>query len=538
MLDAPGNKNYICNLCACDPDAQGEQSGIALGFRTDFPAKIDSTSTRLEKAEGAPKRSGPPEESVTSKTPSPRRSLEPLCSNAADLYTASAREQIGEVLDSWLANNLATPFELLHRPDLIKKLEASSRDLQHAFQKVAVPMALARRASVHEVMRSLHGVADQAIARMLRDERQGLLPRIDGATFAAACATSLPDPEHGYRLAAGVAGFIAAADSWGGKVSLLMDLAEAAPADGSARTLALTILEQALEDVCRSPLGMAELLGPDLDLGALLLGMTRLAHGGIIDAVFQAHASLRPLASPLPAAGARLARRIDRGDFPNLQLALSRRILTELDSKRRLAPDSAMGEITAVRGLAVALTAASGPCLPAEDVAEAILIRSQRLVEPNFIATLLHQQVSLVAGLDGLLTVLKNVTGDANRRRALRFIEATVTPPQFKTDLLDATGSPEAALEAVAGVYRKLTHKGSGLVGIEPLLERLSEVGGALESEGAVVRGLTDGLMPRARKLAALQAMAEGKSAPPGPAAKRAADALRKFAATQDPVSG
>jgi len=330
-----------------------------------------------------------------------------------------------------------------------------------------------------------------------------------------------------------VAGFSATADSWGGKVALLIDLAEAAPADRPARALALATLEQALEDVCRAPLGMAQLLGPDLDLGAFLLGLTRLAHGGIIDAVFQAHASLRPLASPLPAAGARLAQRIDRGEFPNLKLALSRRILADLDTKRRLAPNSAMGEITAVRGLAVALTAASGPCLPAEDVAEAILLRSQRLVEPNFIATLLHEQVSLVAGLDGLLTVLKNVTGDANRRRALRFVEATVTPPQFKTDLLSAPGSAEAALQALAPHYRKLSHKASGLVGVEPILERLSEVGGALEAEGHVVRGLTDGLTPRARKLEALAAMAEAKTAPPGPAVKRAADALGRLSTIQ-----
>jgi hypothetical protein len=52
MLEAFGTKNYICNFHACDPDAQGEQSGIALGIRTDFPAKIESTSTRLEKGRG------------------------------------------------------------------------------------------------------------------------------------------------------------------------------------------------------------------------------------------------------------------------------------------------------------------------------------------------------------------------------------------------------------------------------------------------------------------------------------------------------
>ena len=40
-----------------------------------------------------------------------------------------------------------------------------------------MPLALARGASVHEVMRGLHAVADQAIARMLRDEKQGLLAK-------------------------------------------------------------------------------------------------------------------------------------------------------------------------------------------------------------------------------------------------------------------------------------------------------------------------------------------------------------------------
>ena len=59
---------------------------------------------------------------------------EPLCVTPQDLYTIHARERIGRLLESWLERNHATPFELLHRPDLVEQLETSGTDLQHAIQ--------------------------------------------------------------------------------------------------------------------------------------------------------------------------------------------------------------------------------------------------------------------------------------------------------------------------------------------------------------------------------------------------------------------
>lgn len=447
-----------------------------------------------------------------------------------------AREQIGRVLESWLAANQATPFELLHRPDLIRKLEASSRDLQHAFQKVAVPLALARGASVHEVMRSLHAVADQAIARILRDEKQGLLVTIDLGSFAAACAAAEASFE--YRLGAGVAAYMAAAESWQNKVERLLDLVVAAPSGGPARTLALGILEPALEDLCGSELGLAQLIGAELELGCFLLALVRLAHGGTIDAIIAVHPTLQTLVAPLPAPGARLARHFENGDFSGLRLVISRRVLTELDTPRRLHPGSAVGEIAAVRGLAVAMTAASGPLLPAEDVAEAILRRSERLVEPNFINTLLHEQNGLVAGLDALMTVLESVTGEANRRRALRFVEAAVLAPQFKHDLLNAAGDAMGALQVLARTYRRLARAGGGVVGVQDLLDGIGQTAGAIDLEGGVIADLAGGMTAKPKKLAALQAMVNGETAPPGPAARHAADALRKLGVSGDQVAG
>src|SRR5215213_3500014 len=67
--------------------------------------------------------------------------LDPLCVSPSDLYTGHARERIGRLLHAWLDRHRVTPFELLHRADLIEKLEAAGMDLQHAVQKVAVPEA-------------------------------------------------------------------------------------------------------------------------------------------------------------------------------------------------------------------------------------------------------------------------------------------------------------------------------------------------------------------------------------------------------------
>jgi hypothetical protein len=159
----------------------------------------------------------------------PKEEPQPLCVTPQDLYTLHARERIGRLLEGWLERNSATPFELLHRPDLVEKLEASGIDLQHAIQKIAVPEAHARGMSVHELMRVFQGLIERAVERLLKDSRKGSLPNLDKEGFAAAAERLATDPERGYLLGAGVAASIAPAHTWSDKVDRLMDLADAAP---------------------------------------------------------------------------------------------------------------------------------------------------------------------------------------------------------------------------------------------------------------------------------------------------------------------
>ena len=71
----------------------------------------------------------------------PQADAQPLCVTPQDLYTVHARDRIGRLLEGWLERKNCTPFELLHRADLVEELESSGTDLQHAIQKVAIPEA-------------------------------------------------------------------------------------------------------------------------------------------------------------------------------------------------------------------------------------------------------------------------------------------------------------------------------------------------------------------------------------------------------------
>src|SRR5580658_4839669 len=119
------------------------------------------------------------------KVKKPREGLEPLCVSPHDLYTVHARDRIGRLLEGWLARNKATPFELLHRADLIEKLEATGLELQHAIQKVSIPEAQARGKTVHNVIRDFQKLTQLTIDRVMKDERKGRFPNFEIEAFAA-----------------------------------------------------------------------------------------------------------------------------------------------------------------------------------------------------------------------------------------------------------------------------------------------------------------------------------------------------------------
>ena len=451
-----------------------------------------------------------------------REDFEPLCVSPQDLYTGHARDRIGRLLEGWLTRNRVTPFELLHRPDLIERLEAAGMDLQHAIQKISVPEAQARGTSVHEIIRSFQRLVQASIDRVLRDSKRGAFPVVSPQSFAADTEKAMGEAEPQYILGVGVARAIAAGDRWSEKVGLLLDLADSAPQSTPARGLALQVIEQPLAEVLAGRSGMSDLLGPDLDLGGSLAAMTRLAAAETVEALAGIEPSVAKVMPPLHSAAARLANWLDGPHFEHVRAAIARRVLKELTGPRRLRPTDAAGEIAVLRALAMVLTASAGRLMSLEEVQEVFITRSGMLVRSDFVESYLDKSATPLVEVEQLLWLAENVTGPANKRHASRWISATVGSLRFETSVREAPESAGVKLAALANLQRSVQRTGFVPEETAPIAAKLGDVGGLVEADARLAVSLSRSSAPTFQKLSALLRLATGESAPLGPAADRA----------------
>lgn len=450
---------------------------------------------------------------------------DPLCVSPQDLYTVHARERIGRLLEGWLERKGATPFELLHRADLVEALEASGTDLQHAIQKVAIPEAQARGLSVHELMRTFTGLVERAITRLLKDSRKGGMPDLDKEGFARAAERVSHEPERAYLLGAGVAASIAPAKSWAEKVSRLLDLADAAPVAGPPRALALQTIEQPMAEILGSRSGLDNIIGQNLDLGGQLAAMTRLAACETVEALMRAEPAVADIMPPLSEAATRLAKWLSGDDFRSVRAAIAHRVVRELNGPRRLRPGDAPGEIEVMRGLAMTLTAAAaaGALLNVDDVQAAFVQRSRMLVTSDFVdAYLGGGERTAREETEALVWLVENVIGGANKRQAGRYLSAGVAALRFEKEFRYGPDTAAVKLQKLAALQRSVARGGLAPEDYGPIQEKIGVVGGLVEADARLISTLSKTPAPPSQKLLLLLRLAAGETAPFGPAADRA----------------
>ncbi len=452
----------------------------------------------------------------------------PLCVTPQDLYSHHARERIGRLLDGWLRRKGVTPFELLHRPDLVEQLEASGVEIQHAIQKIAIPEAQSRGRTTHDMIRSFQALVDRTIERLIKDGRRNVFPKFDKASFAQTAEALSEEAERGYLLGAGVAAFMAGGNRWGEKVGKLLDLADGAPAAGRARGLALQVLEQPLSEIVSIKDGLAELLGPDLDLGGVLAALTRLAAGAEIKALTSFDPGLEQQLPPLEGEAARLAEWLQRDAFEVVRANLARRVVRDLKSPRRLRPSDSDGEIRILRALAMALMASAPKLLPAHDVQDAIIERSKTLVGSDFVSVYLDKRGSALLEIEALIRLAENVVGPANKRAAARWIVAATGSLKFESEIRRGPGSPLARLASLAELQKSIKRAALFEADERDCLTKLGEIGAVLEADHKLVMAIGRSESPMTVRLGLLLRLASAEAGPAGPVAQRAkSEAMR-----------
>jgi len=461
----------------------------------------------------------------------------PACSAPAELYSPHARALIGRVLEDWLRRQGVTAFELLHRPDLAERLEASGVEMQHAIQKVAVPESQASGQDLHGLMRHYQRLAEATIARLLKAGRGGQFPDLSERSVADLAHRLGGSPDRAFIMGGAVAGALRDARGARERLDALMDLIDAAPAEGPPRALVVVAVEQIAAEMLASRANLAEILGPSLDHGSNLAAVVRMIAPNEVEALLARDPRMALMTPRIEGPASRLALRLAAGEFPLLSAALGRMVLRELSSTRRLRPNDPEGEIDILRVLAMTLTAASGRLLSLDEVQTAFVDRSKALVTADFVAAYVKDCPTVLAEAELLTRLCENVTGGANKRAAARWLSACITSLRFESEMRQTgPGKPPASqkLAVLARLQRSVRSAQLGELDQRQIQEAIGVLGGTLEAEAGLVQQIARASVGPLQKLTALLRLATGEAAPQGPAADRArTEAIRLLRAPE-----
>ena len=451
--------------------------------------------------------------------------LRPACSGPAELYSPHARALIGRVLEDWLKREGVTAFELLHRPDVAERLEASGVELQHAIQKVAVPESQATGQDVHGVVRHYQKLVEQGMARLRKAGRDGMFPALEDRSIADLARRLAGSSDRAFSMGGVVAGALKDRRGARERLGALMDLMDGAPADGPPRALVVVVVEQIVAEMLAVRTNLTEILGPSLDQGANLAAIVRMVAPAEMDGLLRMDPRLALMMPDVDGPAARLGMHLAAGDFPLLAASLARLVTRELTSPRRLRPADPVGEIDILRLLAMALTSSAGRLLTLEEVQTAFVERSKSLVTADFVGAYVNPCPTVLAEAEQLTRLCENVTGGANKRAAARWLSACIGSLRFETEMRQAVpGGPSASqkLATLARLQRAVRAAHLGEHDQTQIAEAIGAVGANLEADANLVAQIVRAQVSAPQKLAALLKLAVGEAGPLGPAADRA----------------
>lgn len=456
------------------------------------------------------------------------------CSAPADLYAPIARETLTEVLKDWLTRHRVTAYELLHRPDLAEKLDASGMELQHAIQKVAIPESQATGQSTHELIRHYQRLAEATVSRLVGAGRRDQFPDARREPLAQIADTLAGRGDRAFIMGGVLSRAIAAGRGGRERLGLLMDLADQAPAEGPGRALVMTQIEQILCDLFAARSVLTEILGSDLDQGGSLAAVVRMSAPAEIDALLRADPRVVSMIPDLDGPAARLATLMAADAFPILTRTLARMVLRELMGPRRLRPADALGEVGILRALAAALTASAGRLLTLEEVQAAFVERSKALVAADFIDACIAGRETALQEVETVIRICENVTGPANKRSAARWLEASLCTLKFETEMRGQGLHPVQKLAVLAGLQRSVRGCAFAEEDQERTLTSIGVLGGAIEADTKLIVQMARANAPAPHRITALLRLASGQTGPSGPVADRAKAEVIKLIRSPD----
>lgn len=340
------------------------------------------------------------------------------CFKPDDLYSYHARQTMMRLLGDFLSRNRITITELIHRADMLDRLEATGTVYQHAMQKIAVAQAASGTVPVQQIVKNLNELIDQATQRVYRDQRKGLFPNPRADQFAELAAQLAGKGDAAYLFNGALARHLKDAEGWNEKILALLEILAQAPQAGEARALVLSSIDAILAEALSASTALHELIGRAENLAEAMSRLVELFLGkGDADA---GHRGLSALAA-----------RFAADELPEARTAIARRIVAEFKSAKRLRPDSLVEELTSLRRLANRVVYGVGKFLSHEDLIAAFTLRSKRLVTQETLSSHINE-CAPDEKLERLLFVEENIIGIENKRQLAGFVTPVLNSAAFE----------------------------------------------------------------------------------------------------------
>jgi hypothetical protein len=391
------------------------------------------------------------------------------CFKPDDLYSYHARATMRRLLVDYLSRNKITITELIHRADMLEKLEATGTVYQHAIQKVAVAQAANSTTPVQQIVKSLNELTTQAFNRVYRDQRAGKFPNPEPHQFAELAQQLFGQGDAAYLFNGALARHLKEASGWDEKVLMLLRIMEQAPSEEGPRKLILSSVDAILSEILNSSAALHELLGRAENLGQALSNLVTLYLG-----------------KPAENGGeglAALTGHFAADTLPEARTAIANRIVAEFKSNKRLCPDLMVEELKTLRALANRVVMGVGKYLSHEDLVAAFTLRAKRLVTQEALAPYISEATP-DEKIERILFVEDNIIGAENKRQLSSYIMPILTSAAFDNFFQSPKQPLVQRLQKLAQLQTRVRRSGFIEVTKEEICARLDMLAGQVEARG------------------------------------------------------
>lgn len=346
-----------------------------------------------------------------------------VCWKVEDFYSYEGRRGINRLLRSELVDWGITATELIHSLDHIEKLQDNGTSLQRAVQQTAIVQVRETGQGVQERIKQIYKLIDRGV-KILRREAPSF-PVIGSKGLDSVVAEINAGEDRTFLLHGALVEHLKTSSTYAEKMTRLL---------GMLRTDHPAWVHEVADNFVSELLSLGKVIH-------LLVGDRE----NLKEEMAATAALVIGKADPedkLYTPEARMVNRlIAAGKLNSTQQSLTRYLIENMKGKKRLVGGDVDAESAAVRALADALTKSDGSWVGEVPMMEAAGKRCARWLHPEAISEYLAALETPDEKSARLLTLERNIIGNANRRKLAEFLVPIVISPQAELFLTREGGS-------------------------------------------------------------------------------------------------